>query len=178
VSNFEFVLDGFGGDWLEATGRGKGLFVRSVYQLFEELGPLGKLVAVAERWLDLAVVLERVAVGVDEVGVDHEPEVVSVVSAVEAQSNSGSAQLDDGAQTRRGCVARVEGLHFLVDLELVGRGLSALAKAGPCRCGGAGGEQVLGPREVLVCFVMGLDLNSRCRQTLVEGSELEIHLKF
>ncbi len=178
MSNFEFVLDGFGGDWLEATGRGKGLFVRSVYQLFEELGPLGKLVAVAERWLDLAVVLERVAVGVDEVGVDHEPEVVSVVSAVEAQSNSGSAQLDDGAQTRRGCVARVEGLHFLVDLELVGRGLSALAKAGPCRCGGAGGEQVLGPREVLVCFVMGLDLNSRCRQTLVEGSELEIHLKF
>ncbi len=82
LASLELVLERFEGRRLEAVLGGEDPLVRGLDDLLEELGPFRKVVAEAERRLDLAAVSGRVAVGVDEVGVDHEPEVVAVIGAV------------------------------------------------------------------------------------------------
>ena len=132
-------------------GREHSLF-GSAYDFLQKLGPLGQLVAKAERRLYLAIVLARVAKRMQEIRVTHEPKVVAVIGAVQAQAQTWPAHLNDRANAGGRGVARVERFELVAHFEFVDGRRGVLTKARGLGRLRSRLVQVLGPAKVLFFF--------------------------
>ena len=163
VSDAELVAQWSSGRLLEALLAGEHVLAGRLYELLQELGPLAQIVAVPERRRDLASVLGRVLERVYEIRVAHEPEVVAVVGAVEAQTHARSHCLDHRADACGRGVAGIVRLELVADAELVARRLRVLTEARGRRRLRRRLGQVVRPRERVVAQLF----NAKQSYTLV-----------